>query len=146
MAHTLYPDSSFLVSLLRRDINHDSAAAYMAKNTAALIFDPLHRAEVRNALRWAETLGSITRTERMAAFRSIEDDLREGLLIPTSFSWTDALRRADKLSEMHREKDGQRTLDLLHVAIALEVRTSIFLTFDKRQRRLACAAGLQVGP
>jgi predicted nucleic acid-binding protein len=50
------------------------------------------------------------------------------------------------LSEKHATKDGQRTIDLLHVAIALECGAKTFLSFDKRQRRLATAAGLKVSP
>jgi len=37
---------------------------------------------------------------------------------------------------------GRRTLDLLHVACALEIGASAFLTFDKRQASLAKRAGL----
>ncbi len=118
----------------------------MQHNENELAFTPLHRIETRNALRNAAVRGEITEEERKKAFRRIEEDLRDGFFIPTPFSWTDILRRADELSERHREKDGQRTLDLLHVAIALELRASVFLSFDKRQRRLARAAGLRVKP
>ena len=41
---------------------------------------------------------------------------------------------------------GQRTIDLLHVAIALEAGAKTFLSFDQRQRKLAKAAGLKVKP
>jgi len=146
MAAISYPDSSFLVSLVCRDSNSSSASHYMLKNSVGLAFTPLHRIEIRNALRNTAARHEITETECRTAFQHIEDDLEEGLLIPIPFSWTDALRRADQLSEDHREKDGQRTLDLLHVAIAREVHAPIFLTFDKRQRRLARSAGLRVEP
>ena len=146
METNTYPDSSFLVSLVSRDTNSPSAAKFMRSHSEELAFTPLHRIEVRNALRNAAARGEITNEERRSAFHAVEEDLREGLLIPASISWTDALRRADELSERHREKDGQRTLDLLHVAIAIEMGASIFLSFDKRQRRLARAAGLHVKP
>ena len=42
--------------------------------------------------------------------------------------------------------DSSFIIDLLHVAIALECGAQIFLSFDKRQRRLAKAAGLKVKP
>lgn len=146
MGSTTYPDSSFLASLVCRDANSAAASKYMQHNENELAFTPLHRIETRNALRNAAVRGEITEEERKKAFRRIEEDLRDGFFIPTPFSWTDILRRADELSERHREKDGQRTLDLLHVAIALELRASVFLSFDKRQRRLARAAGLRVKP
>jgi hypothetical protein len=37
-------------------------------------------------------------------------------------------------------------LDILHVAIALELRAGIFFTFDRRQSRLARRAGMIVRP
>ena len=43
-------------------------------------------------------------------------------------------------------REGQRTIDLLHVAIALEAKATTFLSFDNRQRKLAKAAGLEVKP
>jgi hypothetical protein len=39
-----------------------------------------------------------------------------------------------------------RSLDILHVAIALELGATLFLTFDHAQKRLAQAAGLKVRP
>ena len=38
---------------------------------------------------------------------------------------------------------GLRTLDTLHVAMALEMRAQRFWTFDERQKRLARAVGLK---
>jgi predicted nucleic acid-binding protein len=118
----------------------------MSHHAGALAYTPLHRIETRNALRNAAARGEITEEERRSAFHAIEDDLQDGFLLHTPFSWTDALRRADELSECHQEKEGQRTIDLLHVAVAIEIHSPIFLSFDKRQRRLARAAGLRVAP
>ena len=146
MAADSYADSSFLVSLHRADALHDAALAFMAKATLSLAFTPLHRVEVRNALRNATANREMTAPDCRQAFRQIEEDLRDGLLIHTPVNWTDALRRADELSEKHAASEGQRTIDLLHVAIALESGAKTFLSFDVRQRKLAKAAGLKVKP
>jgi predicted nucleic acid-binding protein len=87
-----YADSSFLVSLLRVDDNHEAAMRYMAQSGETLAFNPLHRVELRNALRNAQALGQITENERRLAFREIEQDLQAGLLIHTRVNWTDAFR------------------------------------------------------
>jgi predicted nucleic acid-binding protein len=141
-----YPDSSFLVSLHRADALHDAALAFMGKAALSLAFTPLHRVEVRNALRNATASGAMTATDCRLAFRQIDDDLRDGLLVHIPVDWTDVFRRADELSEKHAATDGQRTIDLLHVALALECGAKTFLSFDVRQRKLAKAAGLKVKP
>jgi predicted nucleic acid-binding protein len=64
----------------------------------------------------------------------------------TAVEWTNVFRRTDELSEEHASKGGQRTIDLVHVAIALDFRATTFLSFDQRQTRLARAAGLKVYP
>ena len=141
-----YADSSFLVSLHRADALHEAALAFMEKAKFHLAFTPLHRIEVRNALRNAAAGGVLSAADGRQAFRQIDEDLRDGLLIHTPVHWTDIFRRADELSEKHAATEGQRTIDLLHVALALESGAKIFLSFDQRQRKLAKAAGLKVKP
>lgn len=136
-----YADSSFLVSLYRNDANRRVADQFMARHRPLLAFSALNRIELRNGLRNARSCGEISEDECRAAFRQIEHDLDEALLIHVAVEWTRIFRR-----ENHAGHDGQRTLDLLHVAIALESGANIFLSFDRRQRRLAQAAGLKVKP
>ncbi len=146
MAVEVYADSSFLVSIYRRDGNQAAAHAFMVKHSPVLAFLPLHRVELRNALRFAEVQGLLTGQERRGVFKQIEQDLRDGLLQHVTVAWNDVCRRADELSEKHMIRNGQRTVDLFHVAAALEMGVHLFLSFDQRQIGLAKAAGLRVNP
>jgi predicted nucleic acid-binding protein len=146
MAVQTYPDSSFLFSLLAKDRHTAEASRYIGRVGDPLYFTPLHRVEVRNALRNAVGRKEITDLECRAAFRLIENRLHEELFVHAAVEWTNVFRRADELSEEHASKGGQRTIDLLHVAIAVDFRATTFLSFDQRQRRLARAAGLRVHP
>ena len=141
-----YADSSFLVSLYRRDEHEANAKTFVLRARLVISVSPLNRIELRNALRNAQAHRQINEYERRAAFRQIENGFGMGLLIHLPVEWTNVLRRADELSEMYSTRHGQRTIDLLHVAIALEARANIFLSFDQRQRKLARAAGLRVKP
>lgn len=141
-----YADSSFLVSLYRRDRNQEAARRFLLSRALLIGFSPLNRIELRNALRNLAARGEIVEEERRNAFRRIDEDLDAGLLLHIPVNWTEAFRRADLLSDRHALREGQRTIDLLHVAIALEARVTAFLSFDRRQRRLADAAGLAVMP
>jgi predicted nucleic acid-binding protein len=58
--------------------------------------------------------------------------------------WRATLRRAGEISREHTSTLGCRTLDVLHVATALELGLHAFITFDRRQRELALATGLRV--
>ena len=118
----------------------------MARYRPVLGFSPLNRIELRNGLRNAQSFGEITEQDRRAAFRQIEMDMREGILAHVPVEWTTVFRLADQLSEEHSPRAGQRTIDLLHVAIALQCGATTFLSFDERQRKLARAAGLRVKP
>lgn len=48
-----------------------------------------------------------------------------------------------RLSALHTEELGVRSVDILHVAAALVLGLEVFLTFDTRQRALARLAGLK---
>ena len=86
----------------------------------SLPFNPLHRLEVRNAIRLAVKRGEMGTDARRSALARIDADLREHLLIHASINWTECLRRAELLSAAHTETLGSRAMDILHVAIALE--------------------------
>jgi predicted nucleic acid-binding protein len=55
-------------------------------------------------------------------------------------------REAEDLGATHAERLGVRSIDLLHVALALTLKATDFLTFDTRQATVAKAAGLKVRP
>jgi predicted nucleic acid-binding protein len=48
-----------------------------------------------------------------------------------------------RLARRHAANFGLRTLDTLHVALALELNAERFWTFDARQKKLARAVGLK---
>ena len=146
MAADFYADSSFLVSLYRRDDNQDAANAFMERHTPALSFSPLNRIELRNALRNAASFGHLTEADLRAAFRRMDLDLNEGILTHLPVDWMRIFSVAEEVSDKHSAREGQRTIDLLHVAIALEAGAKTFLSFDHRQRRLAQSVGLRVKP
>ena len=51
---------------------------------------------------------------------------------------------AERLSASYSEQLGTRSLDITHVAAALVLGASEFLSFDRRQSRLAAKVGLRV--
>lgn len=141
-----YADSSFIVSLYIPEPDRTAAAiAYMEARKEALPFTPQHRLEARNAIRLLVWSKRITPGERTRALKEIEADLDDELfLIHTPIDFTDAFRRADKISAAHNEAIGCRSADFFHIASALELGFKSFLTFDAKQREFAQACGLDV--
>lgn len=141
-----YADSSFLARVYTPHVDSDKALTWMQKAKDPLPFTPLHRLELRNAVRLRVFRREISVEQRVMAFLEIESDLGSAILAHMPIPWTDALRASEQLGDKHTEGLGVRSIDLLHVGIALALKATDFLTFDTRQGILARAAGLRVRP
>jgi predicted nucleic acid-binding protein len=141
-----YADTSFLARIYTPHADSPKALVWMQRATAALPFTPLHRHELRNAIRLRVFRGEITAEQRKEAFHEVDADLADAILAHTTIPWTDTFREAENLAAAHTETLGVRSFDLLHVALAITLGATEFLTFDARQATLAKAAGLKVKP
>lgn len=139
-----YADTGFLCSLYTPDAHSVRAAARMKRQELPLPFAWLHQLEFRNALRLRVFRKEITPVERDASLNAMLADLASGVLTITVPPLAEVMTEAERLSALHSEKLGTRSLDILHVACGLVLGLPQFITFDKRQAALAKAAGLQV--
>ena len=149
-----YADTSFIVKLLARETGSEAAVAeYRRLRLPRLFYVPLHALEVENAIRQKafqqrRALPSGERAqvarEKTAALARLQRMLERNLLVEVAADWDDAVRRARALSETLTESTGARSLDLLHVAFALELNCELFLTTDASQGRIAKEQGLTV--
>ncbi len=143
----IYCDSSFLLALfLPTDFFHRHANPVAARFTTGIPYTRLAELEVTNALRRALTLGFITRMDHDKAFRQIETDLDQGILVRTPLVQEEHYRIARGLSGRHTPRIAARSLDILQTAAALLCGADALCSFDDRQRQLAKAAGLRVLP
>ena len=147
---TVYADTSFLCSIYRNQVHTPQALAYKETLKSPIPFTRLLEFEFIQEIRLQIFLHESDRTKgypARAADQMVADwkaDIAAGLnvLVPSD---TDAvLRLARTYSLEHTAHGGHRTLDILHVATAVHLRASTFLTFDARQRKLAHHAGLKV--
>ena len=63
---------------------------------------------------------------------------------PPAVRWRTRSHRATELSRLHTPVVGTRTLDVLHVASAVELGCRTLITYDERQAALARAVKLRV--
>jgi predicted nucleic acid-binding protein len=137
-----YADTSFLVSLYVRDAFSAPAQAWLASNPVALPLTEFGRTELRSALTRLAFTGAITATQLAASWQLLEADLAHGRLLACAPSWPTVFARAERLVAAHTVQLGTRTLDVVHVASALALGATDFVSFDPRQAALAQAAGL----
>lgn len=136
-----YPDTSVLVSLYVREPHSEGAIRLIGQFASSVVIAPLQEFEVANALELAVLQRRLTRSEADAARSNFELDLLHWTV--TDFPVA-AFTRAVTVARRHTVRYGTRSIDVLHVAAALLLSAEVFLTFDKRQRRLAKACGLRI--
>ncbi len=102
------------------------------------------KAEIINSIELAVFRRNITAAIAEGALADLASDLTEGRLALADVPWRRALDRAAELSRAYTPRLGTRTLDVLHVASALELGIRAFVTYDERQAALAKAVKLRV--
>jgi len=135
-----YADSSFLVSLYAPDANSAGALQILPQLSPPIIITWLGELELENAFELRKFRRQIGATEgRLGSdFRA---DVSSGVVIVEPM--TEAIYlQARRLAATWTHTLGTRTLDIIHVAAATFLKADVFLTFDRRQRNLAEAAGL----
>jgi predicted nucleic acid-binding protein len=141
-----YADTSFLFSLYMQQVHSAKAAAYMAGTNEPLPLTAFGRLELFNAFRLCVFRKQIDRRTAATDMRMVDKDVRAGVLTLPACDWVSVHGHAERLSAKHTATKGHRCLDIIHVAIARELKSVEFLTFDANQRRLALAEGLKAGP
>jgi len=138
-----YADTGFLCSLYAPDAHTDRAIARMDNLNAPLFFSWLNPVEFRNTLRLRVFRNEITEPQRDASINHLQADLMAGLLQAIEPIQSNVLLETERLSATYSEKLGTRSLDILHVALAITLGSKRFLSFDQRQLKLAKSIGLE---
>ncbi len=145
-----FPDTSFLCALYRFQVNSPEAAAYFAKMLGPLEVSTLLLYEFRQAVRFQirlhrhDAAKGYTKAEGLAMLADLKADLVSGDVVTVPAPWPEVHLAAERLSELYTDASGHRSMDILHVATAIELGAKAFLTFDKNQRILAEAESLAV--
>ena len=138
----LYADTSFLASLYLSDLH--SQRAWSAITTRPQMWlTTLQRAEFTNAVSQHVFRRAITEFEAQTVYDQFERDRASGLWSEVDLPES-VFHICIDLARRYTPRFGIRTLDILHVASALELRAAQFWTFDHRQAKLAKAVGLKV--
>jgi predicted nucleic acid-binding protein len=131
-----YFDTSALAAVYVTEV-HSPVARRALRRHGPIPFTSLHRLELRNALELLVGRRLLTGAERDALAAHIQDDRQAGRLVDVSIEWDGVFGRATEWSANHTHRYLTRSLDLLHVASAVEVGCRRFVSGDRRQLTLA---------
>jgi len=142
-----YADTSTIVKSYLDEPGSAEADNVLRGLGETLAYTPLHEVEVPNAIYLKHFRGEMSEEQERAVLDELRSDLRRGLLRrPDFLDLRKVFVRAAVLAEKHSRHTGTRSLDLLHVAAALECGSADFVSYDERQRKVAAAEGLRVMP
>jgi predicted nucleic acid-binding protein len=141
----IYLDSSVVFSVHSTDNNSREAVRLLQGGSEPPVLTQLCEVEVVNALCLRIFRREITPKQAQESAGDLERNLRNGVfelrLFPES-----AFTRARTLAQMITPVIGLRSVDLLHVAAALELGCNSLYTFDPKQSLAAQHAGLITNP
>lgn len=141
----IYLDTSAFLKLYVREAESATVADLVTSR-----FDPLPvwdvlRAEMRNAIHLKKICGDLEAEEAHGLLGLFEDRLARGqYFVPE----VDRDRLMTTFVELAQQtpRFGCRTVDIFHVACAVQLDPTCFVSYDSRQRKLADHAGMRVVP
>ena len=137
-------DTSFLFSLYGSDVHSSQAVAWCAQNTRPVYLNHLTHFEFGNAVRFLEFRKAIPTGSAAQYWAGFEIAITRGRLIVATSNLADVVGEAKRMSSTCTLTGGHRGFDILHVASAVMMKATHFLTFDDNQKQLAEAEGLVV--
>jgi predicted nucleic acid-binding protein len=142
---SLYLDSSLVVKLYVPEANSPAVIRFVESRKEPLVVTRHLRLEVQTAIRrrvFDKTLPADK--AKQAIFNFNRDAALSYVFNDPAVDLHEVYGRALRLSRDWADTLGVRTLDVLHVATALELGLDEFCTGDERQAQLAEKCGLKV--
>lgn len=141
----IYLDTSAFLKLYIRERGSEVVQGIVTSQFDPLPLWDILRAEMLNAFRLKVFWNEIDESEADRLIGLFDERLARGQYFAMDVDRHQLLTAFGKFSAQ-TPTSGCRTMDILHVACALQLEPLHFVSFDARQRSLAVAAGLSVMP
>jgi predicted nucleic acid-binding protein len=143
----IYADTSFLFAIYHPgDRFHAEATRLAAHLLTPIALTLLSELELLNGLHRGLASKAIDQSQYDTILGRLDQDEVDGILLRTFPLESELYTRARSLSKKFTIQISARSLDILHVAGALELGISTFVSFDRKQRLLVRKAGLKLLP
>jgi len=139
-----YYDTGVWVALYVEEAFSSAISAFVEARKQAIQINYFQRLEFENAIRLKVFRGDMPAEKARRVFFDLGEDLNLGRLIMRPLDWDSAFEQARSVSTRVTVRTGCRTLDLIHVAIALQWECNMFVSADARQLEAADREGLTV--
>jgi predicted nucleic acid-binding protein len=139
-----YFDSGIITKWYVPEVNSATALRLRDRFEPPVWLTGLHRLQLTAVWRlkvFRKEIAAHTITAVLADFHA---DVALGLYLPPSVEESLVMELAENLADQYCAPLGTRSLDILHVAWALALEATDFVTADERQARLAEAVRLPV--
>lgn len=141
-----YVDTALFVKAYVLEANSEETIRLLDEIGEPFAYSHLHEIEIPNAIRLKRFRGEITKAQETVAIRAFLADVDAGRFERIAYDLAAVFMRAERLSAKCSADIGTRSLDLWHVAAALEAGCKIFVSYDTRQRKAAEHSGLRILP
>jgi predicted nucleic acid-binding protein len=141
-----YFDSAVICKWYVPELDTPRALGLRRRLRPPFVLTHLHELEIVTAWHLKAFRGEVPRGAVQQATADLLSDVEAGFWRRPDYDLAAVFDRGRRLSEDHGATLGTRSLDVLHVAAALEVKATVLVSGDKRQLRLARRAGLRVAP
>lgn len=138
---TRYFDSSALVAIYVTEA-FSKKARREARAAVQIPYTELHDLEVRNAMRLLRGRGLLDAKETRDLLGQLDADREAQRVVDARLDLFEVFRHAGELSRSHTATLLCRSLDILHVAAALQLGCAALVSGDSRQLSLAKDVGL----
>ena len=139
----IYLDTSALVKLYVLEAGSEFVQSCLSEQDDPLPIWELQEAELANALHLKVFRNEWTEAEAELQIEHFHSRKQRGLYVFPEIDRVELIREFHRLS-LETPRTGCRTMDIFHVACALQIPSCRFLSFDGRQGKLARLAGLEM--
>ena len=126
------------------EVNSAAALRLKSRFKPPSVLTHLHRLELQNAWQLKVHRGELTAEAAARAAERLQSDVEAGVWSVPDYDLALVFTAAAGLARKHSVALGTRSLDILHVAMAMALAEKVFVTGDARQVRLAKEVGLEV--